>query len=58
VPNEYSRIPTAESYLARLADLDEQYDDLRQRAADAGNVLRYVGVIDVAQSHIQASLQE
>jgi homoserine dehydrogenase len=58
VPKEYSLVPDAESYLALLTDLDSQYNDLRKRAAGDGKVLRYVGVIDVGQSHIQASLQE
>ena len=58
MPKECSLDHDAESYLASPTDLDGQYNDLRKRAADDSKVLRYVGVIDVGQSHIQASLHE
>lgn len=50
-------IADGEEYTSRLPEFDAQFDKLRSDAAAQGNVLRYVGVIDVTNKRIKASLE-
>jgi homoserine dehydrogenase len=48
VPEPLRALPTAEAFLAALPSYDAHFERLRADAAAAGEVLRYVGVVDVA----------
>lgn len=48
----------AQMYLQRLPEFDSDIAAKRDEAAKRGNVLRYVGVIDVEQRKVEAKLHE
>jgi homoserine dehydrogenase len=58
VPPGLDGIPTGDEFLAQLPASDGQFDNLRAEAAANGEVLRYVGVIDVERGEIKASLEK
>lgn len=57
VPKILEDAKTSDEYLARLAEGDEHFAALRDEAEKAGEVLRYVGVIDGAKKEIKCSLE-
>eukprot|EP00213_Chloropicon_mariensis_P001586 CAMPEP_0197482756 /NCGR_PEP_ID=MMETSP1309-20131121/56522_1 /TAXON_ID=464262 /ORGANISM="Genus nov. species nov., Strain RCC998" /LENGTH=951 /DNA_ID=CAMNT_0043025311 /DNA_START=259 /DNA_END=3114 /DNA_ORIENTATION=+ len=48
VPEELQSCSSGEEYLEKLPDFDEQMAKLQSEAEEAGEVLRYVGSVDVA----------
>lgn len=48
----------AQVFLERLPEFDTDIATKRDEAAKRGNVLRYVGVIDVEQRKVEAKLDE
>lgn len=48
----------AQAFLQRLPEFDADIAAKRDEAARRGNVLRYVGVIDVEQRRVEAKLHE
>lgn len=48
----------ARTFLERLPEFDSVIAAQRDEAAQRGNVLRYVGVIDVEQCKVEAKLDE
>ncbi|KAF8137409.1 putative HOM6-homoserine dehydrogenase [Boletus edulis] len=48
----------ASTFLQRLPEFDAEMSAKRDEAAKRGNVLRYVGVIDVEQRRVEAKLDE
>lgn len=44
--------------MRRLPEFDGDYDKLNKEARAEGSVLRYVGVIDVKNKEIKASLEK
>ena len=48
----------APTFLQRLPDYDAEIAAKRDEAVKRGNVLRYVGVIDVEQRKVEAKLDE
>lgn len=46
-----------DEFVSKLASHDAEYESLQKKASSDGSVLRYVGVIDVAQGVIKAALQ-
>mmetsp|Transcript_12447 Transcript_12447/g.23420 ORF Transcript_12447/g.23420 Transcript_12447/m.23420 type:complete len:432 (+) Transcript_12447:38-1333(+) len=48
VPEELQSCSSSEEYLEKLPDFDEQMAKLQSEAEEAGEVLRYVGSVDVA----------
>lgn len=57
VPDDLTSVSSGDEFVKRLPAFDAEFDRLRSTAHAEGNVLRYVGVIDVAQLRIKASLE-
>ncbi|KAG8942491.1 hypothetical protein FRC03_003161 [Tulasnella sp. 419] len=49
---------TGDEFVQRLPEFDAQFDNLKTSAEKDGQVLRYVGVIDVAKGVIKAALEK
>lgn len=58
VPEALAACKTKEEYLDRLTEGDEEMSTLRQQAFNEGKVVRYVGVIDIANNKIEAKLEK
>lgn len=58
VPEALENIATGDEFLAKLPEFDAHFDQLRAEAAREGMVLRFVGVVDVAQKRIKAGLEK
>ncbi|KIR26282.1 homoserine dehydrogenase [Cryptococcus deuterogattii LA55] len=56
VPDVLSNASTKEEYLERLEEGDEFFANLREEAKKEGQVVRYVGVIDVKSGKVEAKL--
>jgi homoserine dehydrogenase len=56
VPDVLARCATKEEYLERLEEGDEEMNRLREEARREGKVVRFVGVVDVAEKKIEARL--
>lgn len=56
VPPVLADAESKEDYLNRLAEGDEYFDNLREEARKEGNVVRYVGVVDVKNGKVEAKL--
>ncbi|KAL9933854.1 hypothetical protein V8E36_007512 [Tilletia maclaganii] len=56
-PEPLAQVSDPAEYVNRLPDFDADFDNLRKQAFDKGEVLRYVGVIDVEKKVIKASLE-
>lgn len=54
VPEPLRAIPDAATYMARLPEFDSEMAARLKEAEDAGEVLRFVGVVDVAVSGVGA----
>lgn len=57
VPKDLEDAPSAEEYLAKLSQYDDEMEKLRDSAASEGKVLRYVGSIDVGKKELTVGLQ-
>ncbi|WFD35717.1 homoserine dehydrogenase [Malassezia cuniculi] len=57
-PAPLADVTDADEYVRRLPEFDEEFDSLRAKAQEKNCVLRYVGVIDVANQKIKAGLLE
>jgi len=58
VPPELDGLPSGDAFMARLPEFDAHYDQLRVEAVAEKKVLRYVGVVDVKNKVIRASLEK
>lgn len=58
VPSALEELATGDEFMARLLEFDGEYDKLRSEALSEGKVLRYVGIIDVENRIIRASLEK
>jgi homoserine dehydrogenase len=56
VPSALDGLKTGDEFVSRLPEFDAEFDKLRQEAAEANQVLRFVGVVDVASGKIKAEL--
>lgn len=56
VPPQLEGLATGDEFVERLPELDDSFAETRRAAADAGEVLRYVGVIDVESGEVKADL--
>ncbi|KAK0527876.1 Homoserine dehydrogenase [Tilletia horrida] len=56
-PAPLAQVTDPAEYVSRLPDFDADFDTLRKQAFERGEVLRYVGVIDVEKKAIKASLE-
>lgn len=69
LPEGYASVPTeslvppalkdatsSEDYMTRLDQGDEYFDKLRSEAEKEGQVVRYVGVIDLKEGKVEAKL--
>lgn len=57
VPEELKGLTSADDFLSRLANFDPYFDKLRSDAAKDRQVLRFVGIIDVASKTVKACLE-
>lgn len=57
-PAPIADVKDGEEYVRRLPEFDGDYDKLNKEARAEGSVLRYVGVIDVKNKEIKASLEK
>ncbi|KAF8342881.1 aspartate kinase homoserine dehydrogenase [Cantharellus anzutake] len=48
---------SGDEFIKKLRDFDGEFEELRTKAAEKGEVLRYVGVIDVREKTIKAALE-
>ncbi|KIJ25512.1 hypothetical protein M422DRAFT_193428 [Sphaerobolus stellatus SS14] len=58
VPEGLEDVVSGDEFLEKLPAFDEQYDKLRAEAFKEGKVLRFVGIIDVANKIVRASLEK
>lgn len=58
VPSALDGIETGDEFIQRLPDFDNEFDELRSSAFKENQVLRFVGVIDVASGLIKADLEK
>ncbi|KAH8108790.1 homoserine dehydrogenase-domain-containing protein [Phellopilus nigrolimitatus] len=58
VPTALDNLATGDEFMARLPEFDAEFDALRADAQKEGKVLRYVGVVDVENGVIKASLEK
>ncbi|EJU02306.1 hypothetical protein DACRYDRAFT_79089 [Dacryopinax primogenitus] len=56
-PEGLEEVEDGDEYVRRLADSDYEFESLRRQAQDMGQVLRYVGVVDVEKGIVKASLE-
>ncbi|XBW37027.1 hypothetical protein QEN19_002607 [Hanseniaspora menglaensis] len=57
VPGKLSEIPTSEEFMKKLPEHDEEIKQLKEEAAQSGEVLRFVGSIDVKQNKVSVGIQ-
>jgi homoserine dehydrogenase len=57
VPAELEGVQTGDEFIRRLPEFDARFDQMRMDAAEEGNVLRFVGVVDVTTEQIKAALE-
>jgi homoserine dehydrogenase len=57
VPAELEGIQTGDEFIRRLPEFDARFDQMRKDAAEEGNVLRFVGVVDVTTGQVKAALE-
>jgi homoserine dehydrogenase len=58
VPSELASVTSGDEFVAGLPKFDDRYEKLRESAKEEGQVLRYVGVIDVQQGVVKAALEK
>ncbi|CAO1632044.1 unnamed protein product [Parajaminaea phylloscopi] len=57
-PAPLESVTSGDEYVQRLPEFDADFDALNAEARKQGSVLRYVGVIDVEQGVVKASLEQ
>ncbi|KAF8637850.1 hypothetical protein AX17_002476 [Amanita inopinata Kibby_2008] len=58
IPPALEGIPTGDEFVARLPEFDSQFGQLRAEARAENKVLRFVGVVDVANGQVRAGLEK
>jgi len=58
VPSALDGIQTGDEFIQRLPEFDNEFEELRSSAFKENQVLRFVGVIDVASGLIKADLEK
>ncbi|EPQ52300.1 hypothetical protein GLOTRDRAFT_117701 [Gloeophyllum trabeum ATCC 11539] len=58
VPAELESTASGDEFIEKLPAFDETFDKMRQEAHQEGNVLRFVGVVDVSSGTIKADLEK
>lgn len=58
VPSALEGVKTGDEFIQKLPEFDAHFDDIRTAAAKEGQVLRFVGVIDVQNGTIKADLEK
>lgn len=48
---------SGDEFVQRLPEFDAEFDKMRKEASDAGQVLRYVGVIDRQSGVVKCGLE-
>ncbi|KZT54614.1 hypothetical protein CALCODRAFT_556818 [Calocera cornea HHB12733] len=56
-PEGLETLEDGDEYVEKLKDSDVEFEQMRKRAEQMGQVLRYVGVVDVEKCTVQASLE-
>ena len=57
IPTELMEITDGEEFVQRLSEFDDHFEKIRKEAEVRGEVLRYVGVIDVKKNKVKCSLE-
>ncbi|KAF7344458.1 Homoserine dehydrogenase [Mycena sanguinolenta] len=58
IPPALENIPTGDEFIARLPEFDEHFAKMRADASAEGQVLRFVGVVDVVNGKVRAGLEK
>ncbi|KAG6918348.1 hypothetical protein DXG01_014997 [Tephrocybe rancida] len=58
IPKPLEGIPTGDEFVSRLPEYDAQFAQLRKDASAEDQVLRFVGVVDVAGGVVKAGLEK
>ena len=58
IPPALEGISTGDEFIARLAEFDDEFANLRREAHKENKVLRFVGVVDVAGGQVRAGLEK
>lgn len=58
IPPLLENIPTGDEFLKRLPEYDTEFAKLREDASNEGNVLRFVGIVDVKKGVVKAGLEK
>jgi homoserine dehydrogenase len=58
IPPALEGIPTGDEFLARLPEFDTKFAEMRAGASNEGQVLRFVGVVDVEGGQVRAGLEK
>lgn len=58
IPSALEGIPSGEEFISRLPEFDAEFAKLREEAAKEGQVLRFVGVVDVENGVVKAGLEK
>lgn len=58
VPKELESAKTGKEFMDRLPEFDDYFEKLRADAFKEGNVLRYVGLVDVKAGKLKAGLEK
>ncbi|KAJ7728952.1 homoserine dehydrogenase-domain-containing protein [Mycena maculata] len=58
IPPELEGIPTGDEFVARLPAFDAHFAAMRAAASAEGQVLRFVGVVDVQNGQVRAGLEK
>ncbi|KAJ3516487.1 hypothetical protein NLJ89_g1093 [Agrocybe chaxingu] len=58
IPPALEGISTGDEFLKRLPEFDEEFAKLRVEASKENKVLRFVGVVDVANGQVRAGLEK
>ncbi len=58
IPRALESAASADEFLARLPDYDDEMEQLKREAAAEGKVVRYVGSIDVASKAVKVGLEK
>ncbi|KAK7039613.1 homoserine dehydrogenase [Favolaschia claudopus] len=57
IPPALENIATGDEFIARLPEFDDHFQKMRAAASSDGQVLRFVGVVDVASGQVRAGLE-
>ncbi|KAF7316256.1 Homoserine dehydrogenase [Mycena indigotica] len=57
IPSALENIPTGDEFIARLPEFDAEFNELRTKASQDGQVLRFVGVVDPVNGIVRAGLE-